>query len=163
MIQVRESARRDRLFDDPYAHLFAEAAEAAFTGSDAPEGATETWSHMQQLVDMFYEGRVIITKHFDDYLLDAVAAGCDQVVIIGAGLDTRALRLPFPRPITVFEVDLPPIFEFKERVLAGRARISTRRGRWTRTRPGVVLLGKLWNGYARRALQELSDQLVPTA
>ncbi len=41
--------------------------------------------------------------------------------------------------------------------------------RWTmyprsrRTRPGVVLLGKLWNGYARAALGELADQLAPNA
>ncbi len=28
------------------------------------------------------------------------------------------------------------------------------------TRPGVVLLGKLWKGYARQALQQLSEQLV---
>ncbi len=28
------------------------------------------------------------------------------------------------------------------------------------TRPGVVLLGKLWRGYARGALAELSDELI---
>lgn len=30
------------------------------------------------------------------------------------------------------------------------------------TRPGVVALGKLWPGYARKALAELSDHLLPT-
>ncbi len=31
------------------------------------------------------------------------------------------------------------------------------------TRPGVLLLARLWIGYARAALGELSDQLVPNA
>jgi methyltransferase (TIGR00027 family) len=118
LIRARESGRSDRLFDDPYAQLFADAAHADFTGPDAPAGAGETWAKLQELVDMFYEGRVIVTRHFDDMLLEAVAAGCGQVVVLGAGLDTRALRLPLPDSLPVYELDLPPMFEFKERVLA---------------------------------------------
>ncbi|AEK44223.1 methyltransferase [Amycolatopsis mediterranei S699] len=41
-----------------------------------------------------------------------------QIVLLGAGLDTRAFRLGRPAAARVFEVDLPEVFEFKEAVLA---------------------------------------------
>ncbi|MEQ0565208.1 class I SAM-dependent methyltransferase [Amycolatopsis sp. NEAU-NG30] len=43
----------------------------------------------------------------DDPLADAAAGGLDTVVILGAGFDTRAYRLPQLRGIPVYEVDLP--------------------------------------------------------
>jgi methyltransferase (TIGR00027 family) len=64
---------------------------------------------------------VIRTRFFDDYLLAACTAGCRQVVLLAAGLDTRAFRLGWPDGVHVFEVDLPDVQAFKERVLAGQA------------------------------------------
>ncbi len=46
-------------------------------------------------------------RYIDDKLLDAAADGLDAVVILGAGFDTRAYRLPALRGIPVYEVDLP--------------------------------------------------------
>lgn len=43
----------------------------------------------------------------DRALDDAVAAGCKQVVILGAGLDTRAWRLQAVAGLPLFEVDHP--------------------------------------------------------
>jgi methyltransferase (TIGR00027 family) len=39
-------------------------------------------------------------------------------VILGAGLDTRAFRLDLPATVSVYELDLPDLFTFKEAVLA---------------------------------------------
>lgn len=61
---------------------------------------------------------VIRTRFFDDYLLDAAAAGVRQVVLLAAGLDTRAFRLPWPGGVRVFELDLPEVLTFKAQVLA---------------------------------------------
>ena len=47
------------------------------------------------------------TRFIDDSLLDAVRAGVAQVVILGAGFDCRAYRLPSLAQATVFEVDHP--------------------------------------------------------
>jgi methyltransferase (TIGR00027 family) len=44
-----------------------------------------------------------------------VARGCDQLVILGAGLDTRAFRLHSLATTAVFEVDHPATQEYKER------------------------------------------------
>ena len=38
-------------------------------------------------------------------------------MLLAAGLDTRAFRLPWPERTTVFEADLPDLLEVKERVL----------------------------------------------
>jgi methyltransferase (TIGR00027 family) len=46
-------------------------------------------------------------RYVDDQLVNAVAKGIDAVVILGAGYDTRAYRLPELAGIPVCEVDLP--------------------------------------------------------
>lgn len=59
------------------------------------------------------------TKHMDLLLRDQVAAGVSQVVILGAGYDTRAHRLAAALDDTaIYEVDMPAIQERKRRRLA---------------------------------------------
>jgi methyltransferase (TIGR00027 family) len=65
------------------------------------------------------DGMGIRTKYFDEYLLAAVQAGVQQVVILASGLDSRAYRLPWPDGVTVYEIDQPQVIEFKTRTLAG--------------------------------------------
>jgi methyltransferase (TIGR00027 family) len=61
------------------------------------------------------------TRFIDDTLRDALREGLDQVVILGAGLDTRAYRIPGIDEARVFEVDHPATQAWKcrrlERVL----------------------------------------------
>jgi methyltransferase (TIGR00027 family) len=65
-------------------------------------------------------------RWFDDAALAAVAAGVDQVVLLGAGLDTRPYRLDLPARLDWFEVDRAELFAAKEPVLA-EARPACRR------------------------------------
>ncbi|HEY3468471.1 MAG TPA: SAM-dependent methyltransferase, partial [Amycolatopsis sp.] len=61
---------------------------------------------------------ILCRKRFiDDRLLAAVERGVDAVVILGAGFDTRAYRLPALGGIPVFEVDLPSNTARKEAAL----------------------------------------------
>jgi len=53
------------------------------------------------------------TRYIDDQLKQIVDKGIDQVVILGAGFDTRAQRLPFLRNINVVEIDHPDTSNFK--------------------------------------------------
>ncbi|MFI9364430.1 SAM-dependent methyltransferase [Kitasatospora sp. NPDC053057] len=99
--RAQESLRDDRLFDDPYARTFVEAVDAESVGS----------------MRAFGSYIALRTALFDDYLLAAARAGRTQVVVLAAGLDTRALRLDWPAGTTVFELDLPEVLEFKEAVL----------------------------------------------
>jgi methyltransferase (TIGR00027 family) len=53
----------------------------------------------------------------EDVIADAIAHGCRQVVILGAGLDTYAFRQPH-RDVRVFEVDHPATQAWKKKRLA---------------------------------------------
>jgi methyltransferase (TIGR00027 family) len=55
----------------------------------------------------------IRTKYFDDQLDKQILAHCRQVVILGAGLDTRAARKPAPG-VTYFEIDDAATLELKQ-------------------------------------------------
>jgi methyltransferase (TIGR00027 family) len=58
------------------------------------------------------------TRFFDNFFLDAAGAGIRQAVILAAGLDARAYRLPWPAGTVVFEVDQPEVIAFKTKTLA---------------------------------------------
>ncbi len=52
-------------------------------------------------------GMLCRKRYADDKVTEAVDAGIGQVVILGAGLDTRAYRLAAPAGVPTFELDLP--------------------------------------------------------
>lgn len=112
-MRAEEAARPDRLFDDPYAAAFVSAAPPLFP--DLPSIVEDP--ALAALKEEFVTGVAIRTRFYDDYLLAACAAGCRQVVLLAAGLDTRAFRLQWPVDLRLFEVDLPGLFTFKEAVL----------------------------------------------
>jgi methyltransferase (TIGR00027 family) len=105
-----ESARSDRLFEDSLAQAFV-AAASSITPAQLEEHFGEIYPYIRDHV-------AIRTRFFDDCLLEACAAGCRQVAVLAAGVDTRAFRLPWPEGVRLFELDLPEIFTFKEQVLA---------------------------------------------
>ena len=70
-------------------------------------GALLPWS----LIDGHWSGSrgtvVVRTRYIDDALREALGRGCEQVMILGAGFDTRAYRIAGIDRVRVFEVDLP--------------------------------------------------------
>jgi methyltransferase (TIGR00027 family) len=107
-VRAHESMRPDRLLTDPWA--------ARLTG---PAG--EAW--WQGLADQQREGTAIFqairARFFDDLLQRSV--GDDrvrQVVLLAAGLDTRAFRLSWPEGTRLFELDQPQLLDEKARILA---------------------------------------------
>ena len=111
-LRATESGRPDRLFDDPYASLFFEAGKSLLPAP--PQRAVAQGPDLRAL---FYSQVVVRTRFYDEYLTGAVAQGCAQVVLLAAGLDSRALRLDWPASLRLFELDLPGVLEFKDRVL----------------------------------------------
>ncbi|MFF8731713.1 class I SAM-dependent methyltransferase [Streptomyces sp. NPDC015171] len=115
-----ETHRPDSLAQDPYAEHFVRAAAAC---ADWPV-------RIQQVVEgdgdplwgRFARYFGLRTRVLDDFVLGSVGAGARQVVLLGAGLDTRAFRLDWASPgCVVFEVDRAGVLEFKHRVLADLA------------------------------------------
>jgi methyltransferase, putative, TIGR00027 family len=62
-----------------------------------------------------FGSQICRTKYIDDSLQAAIKNGIGQVVILGAGLDTRPYRLPGRDQIKFFEVDMPSVQEYKKK------------------------------------------------
>ncbi len=60
---------------------------------------------------------VVRERYIDDFLKAGLAEGLDQVVLLGAGFDTRAYRIPGIEQTHVFEVDYPATQEAKRKAL----------------------------------------------
>jgi len=64
---------------------------------------------------VFARGVHVRTRHIDDALAESLRAGATQVVILGAGLDSRAYRFGDAlRGVRVFELDLPQTQNYKK-------------------------------------------------
>lgn len=105
-VRAYESSRPDPLFVDPYAVAFVTAAGL----EPAPTNPNSSLAR-----GLVVHG-ILRTRFYDDRL---PAAGADQVVLLAAGLDTRAYRLDWPAGTRVFELDLAPVLAFKQQVLDG--------------------------------------------
>ncbi|WP_273733253.1 class I SAM-dependent methyltransferase [Mycolicibacterium septicum] len=110
MARANETVSETPLFTDPYAQMFLDAAAAR--GWRPPTGA------MAQRIRAIGNYAASRTKWFDEFFLAAGAAGIRQSVILAAGLDARAWRLPWIHDSVVFEIDQPQVLQFKEEVLA---------------------------------------------
>jgi methyltransferase (TIGR00027 family) len=98
--------RRPPLFRDPFARRFLDRPLAlAVSASRAPG--------LRSLLERYADHRspgsrtsaIARTAYIDDAVRTAIAAGIDQVVILGAGFDCRAHRMPELAGVSVFEVD----------------------------------------------------------
>jgi len=103
--RAQESARPDAVFHDPLAARLAGERGNAIAAS-ASRRMHRGWSIVAR------------TKIIDDLVLRSVGEGCDRVLNLAAGLDTRPYRLPLPAGLTWVEADLPAILEEKEKLLA---------------------------------------------
>lgn len=76
-------------------------------------------------------GIVARSKFAEDRLLRAVASGCRQYAVVGAGLDTWALRSAQSLPaVDVYELDQPAMQAWKHRRYADNAWMPPARLRW---------------------------------
>jgi methyltransferase (TIGR00027 family) len=103
--RATETARSDALFSDPLAERLAgEHGRAIVAG--VPRITRNGW------------WLVARTKIIDDIVADAVADGCDRVLNLAAGLDTRPYRLDLPAGLSWVEADLPGLVAEKNALLA---------------------------------------------
>jgi methyltransferase (TIGR00027 family) len=91
--------------------LIASGAEAAIKALDMNTDAA--WASLGNR-SVFARGVHVRTRHIDDVLVDSLAAGIEQIVLLGAGLDSRAYRFDALRRMRVFELDLPQTQEYKK-------------------------------------------------
>ncbi|OBJ77972.1 class I SAM-dependent methyltransferase [Mycobacterium colombiense] len=106
--RATETARPDALFNDHLAERLAGEQGRAIV-DNAPWTDRSGW------------WLVARTKLIDDAIANALAHGCDLVLNLAAGLDTRPYRLDVPPDLTWIEADLPKLLAEKTQVLADQA------------------------------------------
>src|SRR5262245_602126 len=89
-----ESTRRDALFHDRLADRLAGERGRAIARA-APRQARSSWPMITR------------TRLIDDCIAACLSAGCDRVLNLAAGLDTRPYRLDLPKDLDWIEADLP--------------------------------------------------------
>jgi methyltransferase (TIGR00027 family) len=112
-----EAQKPDPLAVDPYAEMFCRAVGgdwASVLDGKSPEHQLKSSEFGEHFVN-FQGAR---TRYFDDYFRDAADAGVRQVVVLAAGLDSRAYRLAWPDATTIFELDQPQVLDFKREILS---------------------------------------------
>ncbi len=107
-----------RLFEDPYARRFLRRRLALVATLCRLPGAADVVS---RFIDHRWAGTrssaVARTRLIDDTIRTALDRGIEQLVILGAGFDSRAYRLDDLKDVTVFEVDHPSTCPKKQRIL----------------------------------------------
>jgi methyltransferase (TIGR00027 family) len=123
LFRALESVRRPaaaRLFDDPFAaSLLRGPLRAVATTARLPL----VGAGLCRFIDRRWPGArtsaVARTRLIDEAVAAALRDGIEQLVILGAGFDCRAYRLPALERVRVFEVDHPSTAASK------RARLTT--------------------------------------
>lgn len=118
-----EKQKPEPLAVDPFAEVFCRAAGGGWAGvldgtkSDVYEEAPAYFRLKSDFGGHFVSFQGARTKYFDAYFAAAADAGVRQIVILAAGLDSRAYRLPWPDGTVVYELDRPEVLAFKRTVL----------------------------------------------
>jgi len=94
-----EKPTAERICYDPLARLFTEPAAYHLVKLSAGFGERRTGGALTFIVCR--------CRYFDDFLQDSLKSGTAQVVILGAGLDSRAYRVERLQLVKTFEVDHP--------------------------------------------------------
>jgi len=117
----RAMATKDprHLIDDPFAEPLVRAVGIPFF-VDMIDGRLDTSPFGDaggERIEAMIAGMAMRTKFFDDYFTGSASDGIRQVVILAAGLDSRAYRLDWPSGTVVYEVDQPAVIEFKTSIM----------------------------------------------
>jgi methyltransferase (TIGR00027 family) len=111
-VRALETGRENALFRDPLAQAFATAGGLWPSSPALPDDEA---TRRRRLAVSF--SIVIRTRFLDDLLQQASASGVRQVVLLGAGMDSRAFRMDWPENTRLFEVDTAAPLDFKASVL----------------------------------------------
>ncbi len=167
LARARETASAEPLIRDQFAEPLVSTPElegvreqvAAWWAGPHEDDDPNLAVDAQNMIDY----QAVRTHFFDAYFADAAEAGIRQVVLLAAGLDSRAYRLAWPAGTVVYEIDLPKVLEYKAATLANHGATSI-----AERRPVPVDLRHDWpqalrdNGFdASRPTAWLAEGLLP--
>jgi methyltransferase (TIGR00027 family) len=97
-----------RLFVDPFAVSFLEGKLKIATRLSPLSIVRRYVQHtIRKKIPGAFTSGIARTRYIDDLLQKTIQQGAQQVIILGAGFDTRALRLDYLSAVPVIEIDHP--------------------------------------------------------
>ena len=108
MLRLYESMqpKNERICNDPYAEFFL--PDGVIDAPDRKEQIQQAITNWETLFPGVSNAIVARTRFIDDCLEAAIVDGIRQLVILGAGYDTRVMRFKaLKESVTVFELDHP--------------------------------------------------------
>jgi methyltransferase (TIGR00027 family) len=112
--RARETEHSDRLFADPHA---AELAGPQGLAALDRHNAARSGGAPLKANPVF----AVRTRFSDDFLMaETTQRRARQVVLLAAGLDTRAFRLRWPPNVELYELDQPEVLAYKDAMLRSR-------------------------------------------
>ena len=124
MVAAARAAETDRdnpLIRDPFAKDLVSGAGTGIwefmLDGDFVAKVGEADPEIAAIVEHMGSYQAVRTHFFDAYFDAAAEAGIRQIVILAAGLDSRAYRLDWPAGTAVYEIDQPKVLEYKAHTL----------------------------------------------
>ena len=102
--RAEETKRPDAIFRDPFAERLC-GQHGVDIANTIPDGNKHAWAWVTR------------TYLFVDFLTRELQQGVYLVLNLAAGLDARPYRMQLPSSLRWIEIDLPPLFAYKEEVL----------------------------------------------
>jgi len=116
-----ETKRKNKLFSDPYAIYFLDFKLRFVTRLSRYSVIAKYISNtIQKKIPGALSSGIARTKYIDELLETAISNNVKQVIILGAGFDTRAIRLDFLKSVPVIEIDHPNTSNFKAKIYQNR-------------------------------------------
>jgi methyltransferase (TIGR00027 family) len=155
-LRAAETSQANPLICDPFAKTLVAGAGPAWARlADSHLDWFGNDEHARRLEILVRDYHAMHTHFFDEHCLAAMRAGIRQVVILGAGLDSRAYRLNWPPHTEVYELDQPGVLAYKDATLDGHGAVPRAHR--------CVVSADLRNDWTAAAIAAGFDPWQPTA
>jgi len=107
LLKLAHQFQKRVILRDDFLAWFFDSATVDALRADPPDFERRPRSAAEEFQRTAYWYSVLRERHFDEAVTAGVRAGCRQLLLLGAGYDTRFFRLPeiAGRSVAVFEVD----------------------------------------------------------
>ncbi|WP_017658548.1 class I SAM-dependent methyltransferase [Baaleninema simplex] len=119
MLKLVHQFQTETLFTDKYIRWFFDRDSIQALEKNPPNMMSEPKDEEERFQKIAYLYVILREKYGDDIIESAIEAGCQQILLLGAGYDTRFFRLSSIQnnSVKTFEVDLPETIENKKQYL----------------------------------------------
>jgi methyltransferase (TIGR00027 family) len=122
LLKFAHQFQPDRILHDEFVSWFFGESIAHALQANALKLGIEPTNEAQEFLHIAYWYTILREIYGDRVITEAIASGCQQLLLLGAGYDTRFFRLPQIREefVATFEVDLLKTIEDKQEVLINK-------------------------------------------